>query len=519
MMIGLNALRRLSNPDTVSRTSVSQSPPPGTETDSRGTFLGRTVRVGEASGGPVGGDVQVMLNTARQPPAGPPPPSLGERTVRVGEASGGPVGGDVQVTPKALERPPMSGDIRVFRPYCPTPSDCTALKLESGEALSLQHLEKLFPDRRETFVKLHHLRVHTPEKDPSFINFGHPQLTGSHYGAKLHISINKDQLYAAQERLLPLLLSEDNPFPKFKITNPRNIANRLREEGPDTPADLYRRDRITDGMQITLYPYTTTPDFSDVMGRCKAFVHVLEQELDAGQIGPGRRPESDVALEGCRFVSYRSERHGERGSEAGEAPVGEEVYAALRDSPFYRQFVNTTGPEAQPAFGLAVAGVRTELDRAGRLGKYLSDFRIPSETVLEKLTDPHGRMQSAVTALEALATSVRPELEYGEAWAKQTRVVADLAKRMRGSQFKHQRGSFPMYALPRNNPFRILLNEKPELRFALRFWLADGIGLIGDLLEAQARPLTGRQGPLTGEEMVRLYERVEDFAASRSRLL
>ena len=171
---------------------------------------------------------------------------------------------------------------------------------------------------------------------------------------KIHLSVNSEDVPKAWEALWPLLLSEDNPFLSWKVIILENsewlqrmildgISEREHkgESGFDAEGareDLYRSSRrMTEGMQFTLYAYTDVddPGYSSVGASYRHFLTLLDRALADGQVRPGRKPESDVEIGNLSYATYRNEGIGTRGAEFGEAPVTQEMFDELRNTPFY----------------------------------------------------------------------------------------------------------------------------------------------------------------------------------------
>lgn len=114
-------------------------------------------------------------------------------------------------------------------------------------------------------------------------------------GDKFHFSINCDQAPEAFEQISPYLLSEQNPFSHWKMTD----------------LDRYpRHERLYIGGQITLYAATDTKDntySAEMLASIKSFIRQLETTLNEANITPGVRPSSDVSQDDWHFCSYRNE--------------------------------------------------------------------------------------------------------------------------------------------------------------------------------------------------------------------
>ena len=175
------------------------------------------------------------------------------------------------------------------------------------------------------------------------------------HGDKIHLSVNRQDIPAAWDTLQPLLLSGDSPFLAWKMTIPENEDRNLRAElesiavgeitddlglGPEQIVERLRQvsERITEGMQFTLYAYAgiDDPGYTRDGAKYRHFVALLERALTDRKVRPGRIPQSDVPIGGFAFATYRNERIGTRGTEAGDDPVTQEMRDALENTPFYR---------------------------------------------------------------------------------------------------------------------------------------------------------------------------------------
>lgn len=155
-------------------------------------------------------------------------------------------------------------------------------------------------------------------------------------GNKLHLSIKREELSKGFDVIKGLLFSPDSPIKAWKLTNlnlPKFQAN---------PSN-----RITDGMQFTLYLY---PDedkekFSDTHATTiKNFIAALEKSLSDAGIKPGIRPESDVAADHWQYMSYRRENEALKLEEvrvSDERSLSEEekqrVHPVLKAQPIFKK--------------------------------------------------------------------------------------------------------------------------------------------------------------------------------------
>ena len=172
---------------------------------------------------------------------------------------------------------------------------------------------------------------------------------------KVHLSVHVNDLPRAWEALGPLLLSEDNPFLKWKMTisdnAERSLQDRLRrvEEsarkgqaraGTDKERDIFSNAtrRLTEGAQFTLYAYTGAydPSYRNNGPEFRHFLTLADWALADSGVRPGTKPDSDVAIEGLDFATYRNEIMGTRGAAVGEHPVMPNMLENLRNTRFYR---------------------------------------------------------------------------------------------------------------------------------------------------------------------------------------
>ncbi len=165
-------------------------------------------------------------------------------------------------------------------------------------------------------------------------------------GNKIHMSVQIDQLQQAGNILTPLLLSPDNPFLSFKVTSLQGAQAALDEDlgrySGDSEHDKEQlaqlkagHARITQGAQITLYPFTKDTSFPDGAEDFAFFLKLMEQELEAAGIQPGNIPDSDAGLEGMSFATFRNEE-GSRGGAVGGKELDEENQKLLKSKPFYQ---------------------------------------------------------------------------------------------------------------------------------------------------------------------------------------
>lgn len=159
---------------------------------------------------------------------------------------------------------------------------------------------------------------------------GRPANTHQFSGDKIHISVNPKQMAAAFNAAAPLLLSPDNPFDKWKVTD-------LTAEITDT--------RIGQGAQFTLYakPQCEGGHYDAAyIKRVADFIQQLESDLSASRIRRGQRPDSDVASLNWHFASYRHEFSSDK--------TGSEIqHQRLLDEPFFMLVLHARAAASTPS--------------------------------------------------------------------------------------------------------------------------------------------------------------------------
>jgi hypothetical protein len=143
-----------------------------------------------------------------------------------------------------------------------------------------------------------------------------------------------------------------------------------------------------------------------------------------------------------------------------------------------------------------------------------------TEDVLGTLLSTDKGLRRATTAAQNLQAQLRPEQLPPEAlngtpqqWAEQTRAVSQMVGQLGNTGFNDKvDGRFLDYGTSGEaNPFNSVAKDHPQLDHQVRNWLADGVGLLDELLSAQERAFDG-QPPLSNDEMTALKERVNSFA-------
>lgn len=185
---------------------------------------------------------------------------------------------------------------------------------------------------------------------------------------KMHINVSQADLPLAWKTLRPLLLSEDNPFPLWKLVSYREteawaqgahlkiaLGEGTRQESREAQQAQVRRlaSRHQEGAQFTLYAHRTDddPGYHGQNSRIRQFLAFLDWELSASGVQPGVVPVSDVTLKGLDFLSYRNDRVGSRGADYDERPVTRKMKNELRRTPFYLAidlWPRVAGPAALP---------------------------------------------------------------------------------------------------------------------------------------------------------------------------
>ena len=172
---------------------------------------------------------------------------------------------------------------------------------------------------------------------------------------KVHLSVARQDVARAWEALRPFLLSEDNPFLRWKMIvlehEERALSKRLEHlaEQERTGTDrrvvqrkrfvkVARSQRVTEGAQFTLHAYANLGDLTYKSNGAdfRHFLTQLDRELLAQGVRRGRIPHSDVRIGNLEFTSYRNRTVSTRGSALGEAPLTEQMLEDLKTMPFYK---------------------------------------------------------------------------------------------------------------------------------------------------------------------------------------
>lgn len=137
-------------------------------------------------------------------------------------------------------------------------------------------------------------------------------------GDKFHISIEQSQLSKGFDSILPLLLSEDSPIDKWKVTDLKSC-----------PSDA----RVAVGAQVTLYVKADKElgYGSKELKIIKDFVGEIELTLGKNDIPPGVKPKSDVSAATWNFISYRNEHRSDRDGTFADLLAEEPFYKIISD--------------------------------------------------------------------------------------------------------------------------------------------------------------------------------------------
>ncbi|AQS36605.1 virulence-associated protein [Shewanella psychrophila] len=151
-----------------------------------------------------------------------------------------------------------------------------------------------------------------------FIHANKENESRKYLGDKIHISIDRTQLSAGFDSILPILLSEDSPIDKWKVTD-------LNRCPPDS--------RVAVGAQLTLYVKADKESgyVPAELKKVKDFLEEIELTLSQSSTLPGEKPQSDVSAANWNFISYRNENRSDR--EGGASHL-------LYEEPFFQVISN-----------------------------------------------------------------------------------------------------------------------------------------------------------------------------------
>ncbi|CAM3436545.1 hypothetical protein PAHA111176_01125 [Parendozoicomonas haliclonae] len=124
-----------------------------------------------------------------------------------------------------------------------------------------------------------------------------PEWEGS---KNLRLNVHKDDLEKAWNAVSSLILSSENPFHEFKVTDIEKVYRMHKER--DMEMD-FEGKRVTEGGQFTLY--TPPADHPDLLKAKAGFVMQLQARLKDAGVRPGVMPDSDVAFDDQAFISFR----------------------------------------------------------------------------------------------------------------------------------------------------------------------------------------------------------------------
>ncbi len=142
-----------------------------------------------------------------------------------------------------------------------------------------------------------------------------------------------------------------------------------------------------------------------------------------------------------------------------------------------------------------------------------------TQDVLRLLAGGDTGIRRAATAAENIKSQFKPQQLAPEdlngapqQWAQQSQNISQMASQIGTARFSEDlNGRFLDYGTSGTaNPFNAVAEHHPQQDHPVRNWLANGVGLLSDLLSAQERALDG-QPPLSESEIADLKERVDNF--------
>jgi phosphothreonine lyase len=150
----------------------------------------------------------------------------------------------------------------------------------------------------------------------AFIHANKDNESREYLGDKVHISIDKAKLSSGFDSILPLLLSEDSPIDKWKVTD-------LNRCSPDS--------RVAVGAQVTLYVKADKESgyVAAELKNVKDFLEQIELTLGQSDAAPGEKPHSDVSAANWSYISYRNEFKSDREEAASHLLFEEPFFQVL----------------------------------------------------------------------------------------------------------------------------------------------------------------------------------------------
>ena len=174
-------------------------------------------------------------------------------------------------------------------------------------------------------------------------------------GDKVHLNVNREDLPEAWKALQPVLLSEDNPFLKWKLIMLDNVSRYRRDrldelagtERSGTAGQVVakqrrilelRHKRVTEAAQVALYAYADAGDrdYAENGAKFRSFLVLADRALADRNVRSSSPPDSDVRIGGLEFASFRNQAIAGRGAGFGEAPLTEAMIGRLRETPFFK---------------------------------------------------------------------------------------------------------------------------------------------------------------------------------------
>jgi phosphothreonine lyase len=139
-------------------------------------------------------------------------------------------------------------------------------------------------------------------------------------GQKIHISVDPNDPKKAYDALAPLLFSPDSPIDRFKMTNMGEAQGAANDAAT----------RVSQGAQFTLYlkPNQDGKFDAEHLKKIQSFVGEAETRLQQGGVGHGTVPNTDAALPGQGYASFRTEE-AERTQQGAEKVKQDPVYQLL----------------------------------------------------------------------------------------------------------------------------------------------------------------------------------------------
>ncbi len=174
-------------------------------------------------------------------------------------------------------------------------------------------------------------------------------------------------------------------------------------------------------------------------------------------------------------------------------------------------------------YGLLAEAARRGVDAASaNLSAISNDLHSPEE-FHAKLKSGDGGLRRGTTALSNIQNNLQPESlppaalnGSPEQWRAQTAHITQMASQIAGASFNDDlNDNFLQYGNS-ENPFSRVVDDLPGLDQPVRGWLAEGLELADQLLQAQERARDGLP-PLGADQRDGLQQRVDAFADRSAR--